>query len=193
MDLVVNMDLRIVLLCLGVLSCVQSFQAEIVPPLTPMSFTNAFGPLFNTNLGTYLGVIYPASKWLIRQWIYIISIDDASANLLYIVDPEILGYRYSSTQFYYRVVEHDVVAQFELVLSKWLYIATGMNGGGNAFMDVIYRGGNPLHLTVPSSPQLTTVSVYQGSDDASGFNVRSYTGLLCRRKDLYWRRFRLHT
>jgi hypothetical protein len=172
MDLVVNMDLRIVLLCLGVLSCVQSFQAEIVPPLTPRSFTAANGPLFNTDLGHYPGVIYPVNKWILHQWIYITSMNNPNADLIKMTFPNIYAYKSASYLYYSAGDMPTAISALGVVLSRWIYFATGMNGVGNAFLDYIIRGENPLHIASPSNPTLVTESVYQGSDDAYNFKVR---------------------
>ena len=168
------MDLKIVLLCLGVLCCVQSFQAEIVPPLVPMSFTNAGYPLFNTDLGHYPGVIYPVSKWMLRQWIYVTSVDPTNADLLAMLDPNVFIYLSSGGLLKFQAMgdEHNSNTAV-LVLSKWMYFATGMNGSGNAFAYFKYRAAAPLYATLVQSPTLTTISVYQGSDDAISFYVRN--------------------
>ena len=166
------MDLRIVLLCLGVLSCVQSYQAEIVPALVPRSFTNVYGQLFSTNLGAYPGVNYPSTKWVIRQWVYITSIDSLNSYLAEVTYPSLRFYFESNTFSYEVNTVINVVNGVLLALSKWMYFATGMNGEGNDMFYFERRGESPIYRTTGASPKLTLGTVYQGSSDVENFSVR---------------------
>jgi hypothetical protein len=165
------MDLKIVLLCLGLLSCVQSFQAEIVSPLLPWYLEDTDGPHFSMSLGSYPDVVYPAKKWVMRQWVYVVNSEDSDFNLMFIMNPTIRVAFSSGSWFLYIGMFSDNDPG-TLTESKWIYVAMGMNGDNNAFAVVMYRGEEPIRLSLYESPSLTTNAVYQGSDNAALFTVR---------------------
>lgn len=173
MDLIVNMDLKIVLLCLGLLSCGQSYQEQLVSPITPRSLVNYSGALFNIPIGTYPGVTYPATKWVVRQWIYVTSYTGFGIYLAYISDPYVYGVVYvADDEVILMAPGNSDVATFEFQYSKWIFSALGTNGDGQLFFVLIFRGDSAFSLTVADSPSLTTTSIYNGSLSAEGFTVR---------------------
>jgi hypothetical protein len=147
---------------------VQSFQDQLVSPFHPAVFTNANGPLFSIPIGSYPGVTYPVIQWVIIEWLFVIGIQYMDQNLIYISNPN-----------------SGVYWGDGMPLSTWIYIGLGAKVTGSYFFFAIVRGQDPYLIPQEGSLELTTSTVYQGSDNAVGFTVRGYTGLLSRRENHY--------
>ena len=80
------------LLCLCLLSCVQSFKDQLVSSFQPTVFTNAKGPLFNIPIGLYPGITYPAPQWVIYEWLNVVGTQFLNQNLICIINPQRSAY-----------------------------------------------------------------------------------------------------
>jgi hypothetical protein len=184
MGVIMNMDLRIVLLSLSMLSCAHSFQAEIISSLIPEFFSSEDGPHFNIDLGSYPGVVYPAKNWIMSHWIYITSVDNLDADLMFIAGPGIgVFFVEEDDEFGFYGPEYSEYLSSHLSLSTWIFVAMGMVDDLQSFAIVRYRGEDSVTIILAENAYLDLGSLYQGSDYAEAFTVRSYIGLLFGRKD----------
>ncbi len=69
--------------------------------------------------------------------------------------------------------------------SKWIYFGIGAKVANSYFFFAVVKGQDPILIPEDGNLALTTSSVFQGSDNAVGFTVRGYTGLLSRRENHY--------
>lgn len=176
------MGLLVTLLCLGLLFQGQSTVYQVISPITPIAKSGQAGAVLNIPLGTYPET-YPIEHWILSHWIFVIDLQESYSFASHISNPDLGIYWAEGLVLFFILPSSQVqLTYWSLPLSKWMYMAMGMNGAGSAFGVVRLRGEDLYKLTLATSAALTSGSVFDGSYESQSFTVRGYTGLFSGRK-----------